>query len=247
MSSITGEIGNKPGAAGNSMPRQGPVIIVSNPVGTLGVTGTAALIVSAPVGTAGAGIAFLSRSGSPGVVSTSMISGNGAELDLANFSNAAQYRYFSGSLGSLEAFNITVAGGTQATVKAFGAQAVALVDMTPDSSSFTGTLSGMNATVTGVVNFRKMGNLACVYVLSILGTSNANTMAMTGIPAFAQAVARLEVPCIVRDNGVERPAYVDMNGATWTFAVGTATLATTGFTVTGQKGLNLSCWMYPIG
>lgn len=67
-----------------------------------------------------------------------------------------------------------------------GPVAAALVDMTPDSSSFTATFSGgYTSNPTGTINWRRQGNFVSLWVpTQIQGTSNATTdITISGLPA----------------------------------------------------------------
>jgi hypothetical protein len=112
--------------------------------------------------------------------------------------------------------------------------------------SFTGTLTGMDASTTGTVEYKVFANAAgvgksCILRVpsSTLGTSNTTAMTMTGLPAAVQPTANVWVPCLVRDNGVDVPGAAFINAAApsvITFYTD-ATLSATGFTPSGSKGL----------
>lgn len=112
-----------------------------------------------------------------------------------------------------------------------GPTAAALVDMTPDKGTFTGTLTGMTAGTTGTVNWVRMGNVVLVYIAAaISGTSNLTTMTMTGLPAAIQPATTQIGQCPVTDS-----------------ASGTivGTFSITGGTLTfGRATLNVSVIMY---
>lgn len=53
-----------------------------------------------------------------------------------------------------------------------------------ETGSFTGTLTGFTATVTGTVDYSIVGDIVTLSVATdITGTSNATTMTLTGMPA----------------------------------------------------------------
>ncbi len=116
------------------------------------------------------------------------------------------------------------------------------------SGSFTGTLSGFSgAAVTLTVQWRISTTTASVYMQgNIAGTSNLNSMTLTGnptciVPASPQIVA---VPDgMLLDNGASLTvasgaaglAFVQTSGALIIFA---KNYNTTGFTATGSKGIS---------
>lgn len=77
------------------------------------------------------------------------------------------------------AFEITA---TQA-LQGWGPTAGAVVDMTPDTGTFTLTGTGFTASVTCTARWVRMGNVATLYQCQLTGTSNATTFTGTGLPA----------------------------------------------------------------
>jgi hypothetical protein len=68
-------------------------------------------------------------------------------------------------------------------------RALVTADFPVVASTFTGTITGMTTTVTGTVNYviTADGAMCSLYMVSaITGTSNANSMTMTGIPSACQ-------------------------------------------------------------
>jgi hypothetical protein len=115
--------------------------------------------------------------------------------------------------------------------------------MTPDKGSFTGTLTGMTAGTTGTVNWVRMGNLAMVYAINaISGTSNVNTMTMTGLPAALQPANTTVGTCPVTDaaNGTVLGTY-SITGGTITFGRSTLNVSVMqyaqAFQTSGAKGV----------
>jgi hypothetical protein len=66
---------------------------------------------------------------------------------------------------------------------AVGPTAGTLVDMTPDTGTFTITYTGMTAAVTGTATWSRVGKLVTLYLPSATGTSNSASFTMTGLPA----------------------------------------------------------------
>lgn len=104
------------------------------------------------------------------------------------------------------------------------------------SGSFTGTLTGYAANPTGTIQWRKSGTMVTLTCnAGITGTSNANTMTMTGLPAAVQALQTYNVWTRVTDNGTASLAVCAVTASdTLTFGLG-ATGGT--FTASGTKGI----------
>jgi hypothetical protein len=125
------------------------------------------------------------------------------------------------------------------------------------AGSFTGTLSGMTAATTGTVQYRKINNLVSLWLPAIIsGTSNAATMAMTGLPAALTPSATVFTQCLVTDAG---SASLDATAAVLSSNAITFSVAKTdsvadyvkyesgGFTSSGTKGLQSGwCITYPL-
>ena len=122
---------------------------------------------------------------------------------------------------------LTLSGaGATAQLQGEGPLAVALVDMTPDSGSFTGTPTGGTgyspATVT--VTWRRMGNLVAMTIPATTGTSNAVTFTITGsIPsALIPATSKWISVGVMLNAGVSTTFNTSVNIATGvlSFAIG---------------------------
>jgi hypothetical protein len=74
------------------------------------------------------------------------------------------------------------AATTGILITGYGTTAGGMVDMTPDGSSFTGTMTGYGTNPTVTCVWAKMGHLVTMTVPAWTGTSNATTMTMTGMP-----------------------------------------------------------------
>ena len=82
-------------------------------------------------------------------------------------------------------FQWTNAGSPSLTGR--GPNAAALVDMTPDAGSYTGTLVGCTTSPTGTIVWSKQGNQVTMTVPSMTGTSNSTGLTITGsLPAEIQ-------------------------------------------------------------
>lgn len=183
-----------------------------------------------------------------------------ASLQLLNIANADALNVNSSNGGAGQSFGIFVrAGSTTAdyavrvmdktqtndyfkirgdgAIQGRSVTSGSLVDMSPDTGTFTGTMTGMTTSPTILITFRRMGS---IYVYTgaastVSGTSNATTMTMTGIPAVAQVSTQQAVYCRVVDNGVTQLGIALLGGASVTFGLGSATSG--GFTAAGTKGL----------
>jgi len=101
--------------------------------------------------------------------------------------------------------------------------------------TFTGTLTGVTGTVTGTIRYEKIGKTVTLYIPAILGTSNAVTCTLTGLPTFITPARDQFAPLFWRDNGA------DGAGQLLVTTVGTLVLykvvgTSGGFTSSGQKG-----------
>lgn len=78
-------------------------------------------------------------------------------------------------------FRVSQAG----VLQGWGSVAGALVDMTPDTGSFTGTFQGFaGGDPTSTVEWTRNGNQVSLLFLGGSGTSNANSFKMTGLPSY---------------------------------------------------------------
>lgn len=117
------------------------------------------------------------------------------------------------------------------------------------SGSFTGTLTGYASGPTGTVQWRRSGNEVTLFLTSNLdGTSNADTMTMTGLPAAVQPASGQSGPSMfMEDSGSGVSGAFFVSSSTITFYVlmpdinGRARPNSTGFVTSGTKGL-LSGW-----
>lgn len=105
---------------------------------------------------------------------------------------------------------------------------------TIESGSFTATLTGMTASTTGTVKWRRTGTKITLSIASqIAGTSNTTAMSMTGLPAgLLAAVDSAFVTCLVRDNGATAIGTATVGTSSIVFSVGVGA-----FTNSGSKGL----------
>lgn len=110
---------------------------------------------------------------------------------------------------------------------------------TGSSGQFSGTLTGMSGTVTGNFKYSVSGNLVSVAGGSILGTSNATTMTVTGMPTNLSPVSGAQaVSCVLEDNGSIIGGWAVVNAGAGTITFGTGINNNqSGFTASGTKGI----------
>lgn len=106
------------------------------------------------------------------------------------------------------------------------------------SGSSVLTMTGVSGSVTGTATWARVGKLAALFVPAINGTSNLNSMTLTGVPAAIQpstASCVLALPSM-QNNGA------GVNNVDCVIAPGTGLIlfrlgsSATGFTPTGTKG-----------
>lgn len=147
----------------------------------------------------------------------------------------------SGTAGGTAALTTVFSiGGTTTSnkIQGYGPTATALVDMTPDTGTFTCTITGCTTSPTGVATWTRIGNLVTIALPIITATSNATTLTYTGLPVALQP-ARTQM-CAIGD--IEDAGIFTGNFAVSVTANGTITFlksgSTIGFTNSGLKGLS---------
>jgi hypothetical protein len=139
-------------------------------------------------------------------------------------------------------FEISGAG----KILGLGPTAGGLVDMTPDTGTFTGTFPGFSTTVTGTVVWSKNGNQITMTVPAFSGTSNTTSLSMTGIPAEIQPT-RAQNYALPPQNSLENSGaavtscgmHIDA-GSTITFYINGSSV---GWAASGTKG-NLAAFSF---
>lgn len=123
-------------------------------------------------------------------------------------------------------------------ISGLGPVAAAFVDMTPDTGTFTGTLTGCVTTPNGTCTWSRVGKLVTLFVPGLNGTSNTNACSILGMPAAIQPATL--------DQIVSIPTF--LNGSTTqnnidviiSHGIGTLTFrvsgSAAGFTTAGTKG-----------
>ncbi len=121
--------------------------------------------------------------------------------------------------------------------------------------NFTGTLTGMTATINLTVQYYIINSICTMYInggSATTGTSNTVAMTMTGIPNACNPFFSRSVLCAVTDNSISVMAQATIgtfNTITFTpiQSAGAFIRANSAFTAAGNKGLG-SDWLisYPI-
>ena len=138
-----------------------------------------------------------------------------------------------------------ISGQTTAnTVQGYGPTAAALVDMTPDKGTFTGTLTGCTSSPTVTCTWSRIGNLVVLNIGALTATSNATTCSITGLPAAIQpaSLAAQYLACLTEDNGTIADSTVSIQSGSGTIQLYKAgSVAAASFTNTGTKGIPAAC------
>lgn len=111
---------------------------------------------------------------------------------------------------------------------------------TTSSGTFTGTLTGMNATTQGTLGYYTNGDIVAIFADSaITGTSNADSMTITGMPSALYPASSRVVPVAHwTDSGAVTQGYATVT----TGGVITASKYGSLFATSGTKGIGLG-WM----
>jgi hypothetical protein len=123
---------------------------------------------------AGAGITISGNLSTP--YATISAGGSGAPF------NAPIIIKTTGGVTVFEVFNSL----TGPTVEAYGPTAGGLVDLTPDTGTFTGTLTGCTTAPTATCYWARVGKLVLLYIPVLTATSNSTACTITGLPAEIQ-------------------------------------------------------------
>jgi len=200
----------------------------------------------------------------PAGTTFSYVAGVGVQIKIANTTTSATVNINVNSLGNQPLVNSDgsslVAGQFVAGQILYliydGTSFRSLAGLPVTNGSFTGTLTGMTTATTGTINYRIANGICTLTALAtITGTSNANSMTMTGLPAICQTVAGAPV---VFSSPMENNSVTGVVGlAILAAASGTITLTVNGgsgswtagssWTASGGKGL-IAGWtiIYPL-
>lgn len=150
---------------------------------------------------------------------------------------------------------MNIAGGATNAITGLGPVSGTQVDMTPDTSTFTGAATGFTAGVNYSGTWYRIGKEVHLTLLSGAGgTSNSTSFTMTGLPAAIQPATGgnrmgplngMQVFDNGSATGTASIVEYSISGGTITFYKGGLT---TGWASTGTKGLNTSSitLVYPL-
>ena len=100
--------------------------------------------------------------------------------------------------------------------------------------TFTATATGMTASVTGTAHYRIVGKVGVLFLPNLIGTSNAATFTVTGLPAALTSVDVTRHWAPIQDNGVLSHGVITVSGMSLTVY---RDVAGTGWTASGTKAL----------
>lgn len=174
------------------------------------------------------------------------LTGNGNKVVVVNSGGTALTVAETGIAVSAGGTGATTASGARTNlglVIGTNVQAYDADIVTSSTDTFTGTFTGFSGTApTPTMTYVIVGNLVTIQAPAsgISGTSNADTMTMTGMPVAARPSAVRRVPCLVLVGSATYAALASIaTNGTVTFQVGFANnaLAATGFETSGAKGI----------
>jgi hypothetical protein len=98
------------------------------------------------------------------------------------------------------------------------------------NGSFTGTLTGCTATVTGTIRYSINGSMVLLNISALSGTSNSTAATITGLPTILAPQTSQNVMAATVNAGTEGVGQININSTTLTLysAPGTSTFANTG-------------------
>lgn len=144
----------------------------------------------------------------------------------------------------LNGTTVFIANGiTGATLQGYGPTAAGLVDMTPDTGSFTATLVGCTTSPTGTAVWARNGNMVTVTLPGLNGTSNSTGLSITGLPTEIQPTRTHNCAApFFQDAGVATAGVAQVNNASGTivFFKGASTSAASWTNSSTAKGLTAS-------
>ena len=177
------------------------------------------------------------------------VSGAAGQLISGSVLNDLNIRSINGnlnfaSLGSGSSIMLQLSSSA-AAIAARGPTAAALVDLTPDFGTFTGTPTGGTGFSPATVTCRwaRVGNLVTLIIPATTGTSNSTSFTMTGLPAAIQpnTSQTILLPVGIENNsGGSQPAQVTISASgtmTFLWTTGTVSFSATGFTASATKGI----------
>lgn len=244
--------------ASNAMTGTGSVVMSASPTltGTAGLASltTSGTIVSTGQITASGGVLVSGGTGTvQGTIFQSAVTGLGLRGQAGSSYDIGLLTAAGGSLlVNATGTNNLAVGNSSGTTSFPGAVTMASTlgvtgTVTADSlisakfyteDTFTGTLTGVDATVTGTLRYVRVGKSVTLMVPQLLGTSNTTSCSVTGMPAAIRPGRAVSFIAQVVDNSGITGGAVDgfrigTDGVITLFKNG----LTTGFTASGVKGL----------
>ena len=185
---------------------------------------------------------FVAKTAGGGGAGFSVQTGNGtaASIQLSQSSQGNWVMYNPNSVtdvrlydGTKDVFKILTGGG----VSSYGATAAGLVDMTPDSGTFTGTYQGFTAAITGVAYWSRQGNNVTLLLPYGTGSSNNANTGFAPLPVEIQSPVRRQICRIsVVNNGAQVTGWAIVEVASGTLTIDQGEGAA-GFTASGAKAI----------
>ena len=159
---------------------------------------------------------------------------SGANISDFIFRSVALMKFCAG--GNKEVLRLN--NQTAPTIQGWGPTAAAVVDMTPDTGTFTITLTGVTGSVTATARWIRIGQMVLLNIPAVTGTGTGTSFGFTGLPAVIQPARTMMAPIAdIEDAGVLTGTF----GIEFTTS-GTITCykngSSTGFTTAGTRGLS---------
>lgn len=106
------------------------------------------------------------------------------------------------------------------------------------AGSFTATITGMTATVTGTAYYTIIGNTVILDLPALTGTSNTTGCTITGLPAAIQPATTKTFAVITEDSTSAQLSIMQLGGGTGTITLWRQATPLVTFTNSGTKGLS---------
>lgn len=226
----------------------GPVTI-PGPVTINGtVNATALNVIGAATGATSEAATFTNGAGSQTwtvvIQNPSAASGVNFGLEVTAGTTTADTSLLVRTAGLVQTFRVDGAGN----ISGYSATAAALVDMSPDNGTFTGTLTGCTTAPTATFTWRRYGSIIALNCPQLLATSNSTSCTITGLPAAIQPIAFgsqwLSFPIVENNTAlVLGSAFISQGAGTLTLSNGIPGNQAS-FTAAGTKGIGGSCTIY---
>lgn len=229
----------------NNQSFSGAVLAVTNR-NPAGLPGTGTLINLTVTGTATvnqlqAGTATFAFLDVTGTATVNALQVTTATIAAENVSTAtiAQLVAGTGTFSQLTASGTATFG----SIKGFGATAGGLVDATPDTGSFTATLTGCTTAPTCTVVWARIGNLVILWIPNNNAVSNSTSCSFTGLPTELQpARSQNSLGAIVFDAGVAVQGGIEFSAGSGTMTLLKNAGGGTGVTATFTNSATAKGW-----